>query len=83
MSAGDDFESNSVRMIFHDSDSVERVGLGVRKMHRILAPHLLENPIDFMITDISSTAVWREAIDQAAATGQEIVIVGNQDINLA
>ena len=27
-------------------------------------------------TDISSTAVWREATDQAAATGQEIMIVG-------
>ena len=47
---GEDFESNSVRMIFHDSNEPERVGLGVRKMHRILTPHLLENPIDFMIT---------------------------------
>lgn len=73
---GDDFESNSVRMVFHDSNEPERIGLGVRKTHRILAPHLLENPIDFMITDISSTAVWREAIDQASATGQEIIIVG-------
>jgi hypothetical protein len=73
---GEEFESNSVRMVFHDSGEPERVGLGVRKVHRVLAPHLLENPIDFMITDISSTAVWRLATDQAAATGQEIMIVG-------
>ena len=44
--------------------------------HGVLAPHLLDAPVNFMITDISSTAVWRRAIDQAAASGHNIVIVG-------
>jgi hypothetical protein len=45
-------------------------------MHRRLAPQLLENPINFMITDISTRARLRLAVDQASITGHELVIVG-------
>eukprot|EP00039_Didymoeca_costata_P012855 m.187247 g.187247 ORF g.187247 m.187247 type:complete len:783 (+) comp15603_c1_seq4:121-2469(+) len=70
------FQSLSVRTVLHDSSDVERKGLAVREVHRYLAPQLLENPINFMITDISSSAKMRLAVDQAAETGQEIVIIG-------
>ena len=50
--------------------------MAVRKMGRILTPQLLESPINYMITDASSSTAMRAAVDQAAATGVEIVIVG-------
>jgi hypothetical protein len=73
---GDSWDSLAVHQVLHDSNEVERQGLAIRKTHAVLAPHLLETPINFMITNISSTAVWREAIDQAAVTGHDLVIVG-------
>jgi len=73
---GASFHSLSLRTILHDSLSAERVGLGIREMHRRLAPHLLENPINLMATDISTSAAFTLAIDQAAETGHEILIVG-------
>jgi len=45
-------------------------------MHRVLTPQLLEQPIPFMITDMSSSAAMRLAVDQARATGLELVIIG-------
>lgn len=68
--------SISVREVLHDSNDVERQGLAVRLMHRRLAPQLLENPLLFMMTDISTSARMRLAVDQAAASGHELVIVG-------
>eukprot|EP01062_Namystynia_karyoxenos_P010762 TRINITY_DN13830_c0_g1_i2.p1 TRINITY_DN13830_c0_g1~~TRINITY_DN13830_c0_g1_i2.p1 ORF type:complete len:583 (+),score=65.77 TRINITY_DN13830_c0_g1_i2:85-1749(+) len=74
--ANSTWASLSVREVLHDGADQERKGLGVRAMHRALAPHLLESPIPFMITDISSSAAMRLAVDQAASTGHELVIVG-------
>ena len=67
---GSSWSSLSVRLVYHDSNDQERQGLAVRAMHRVLAPQLLENPITFMITDISSTTAMRLAVDQAAETGE-------------
>lgn len=73
---GPAFESLSVRQVLHDSAEQERKGLGVRRMHRALAPQMLENPVPFMITDVSSSAAMRLAVDQASETGHELVIIG-------
>ena len=77
LAAVDDvFRSLSVREVLHDSNDPDRKGLGVRAMAAALSPQLLENPINFMITDISTDAAFKLAIDQAASTGHELVIVG-------
>jgi len=73
---GTPFASLSVRTVLHDSTSSERQGLGVRMMHRKLAPQLLEQPVPFMIQDITSSAAMRLAVDQASDAGYELVIVG-------
>jgi hypothetical protein len=44
VSAQGHFQSLSVREVLHDSTDTERIGLGVRQMHRVLAPSLLETP---------------------------------------
>jgi hypothetical protein len=73
---GQVFDSVSVRTLYHDTSDVERQGLGLRRMAAVLAPSLLESPLHTMITDVSSTAAFRLAIDQAAAVGLDFVIVG-------
>jgi hypothetical protein len=73
---GAPFASVSVRLIYHDSSAWERKGLGVRRVQAALAPQMLDNPTRYMITDISSNATFQLAIDQAAAAGFEMVIVG-------
>ena len=70
------FTSISVRLLFHDTTELERQGLGVRRMHARLTPQLMETPLYYMITDISTTAAFRLAIDQAAAAGFEMVVIG-------
>eukprot|EP00756_Hemistasia_phaeocysticola_P051771 Hpha_TRINITY_DN26949_c0_g1::TRINITY_DN26949_c0_g1_i1::g.24849::m.24849 len=76
LSAGKSFVSLSVRLVLHDSQDLERQGLALRRQARALTPQLLENPIPFMITDVSSSAAMRAAVDQAADTGHELVIIG-------
>eukprot|EP00759_Apiculatamorpha_spiralis_P003710 PhF_6_TR11721/c0_g1_i1/m.19116 len=70
------FDSISIRTVLHDTTDWERQGLAIRLVQATLAPQLTETPLHYMITDISSTAAFRLAIDQAAQTGFEIVIVG-------
>ena len=65
-----------MRTVLHDSTAAERQGLGVRMMHRKLAPQLLEQPVTFMIQDITSSKAMRLAVDQASDAGYELVIVG-------
>jgi hypothetical protein len=67
------FESVSVYEVLHDTMDLERQGLAIRRFNRVVTPQLLEAPIPFMITDISTTGAFRHAIDQASATGVEIV----------
>ena len=76
VSAPEEFVSEAIVEILQDSNDYERQGLAIRRMQRILTPQLLENPINFMITDISTSTAMRTAVDQAAAVGVEIVIVG-------
>ena len=73
---GKPFESLSVRLILHENTDTERVGLARREMERRLSPSLTESPLNFMITDISSSKAMRLAVDQASATGHELVIIG-------
>lgn len=73
---GANFTSMPVIEILHDSADVDRQGLGIRRAQYLLTPQLLEQPIPFMIFDISSSARMRLAVDQAAAAGVELVIVG-------
>ena len=67
------FTSVSVYEVLHDTMDLERQGLAIRRFNRVVTPQLLEAPIPFMITDISTTGAFRHAIDQASATGVEIV----------
>lgn len=73
---GASWASQDVREIFHDTTDVERQGLGVRKVASILTPQLLAAPLHYMITDVSSNASFKLAIDQAAQAGFEMVIIG-------
>jgi len=70
------FTSLHIVETLQDTSDGERQGLAVRTMARHLTPQLLESPIPYMIQDISTTATFRLAIDQAASTGHELVIVG-------
>lgn len=73
---GEEWASQDVRIVFHDSLELERQGLGVRKVSSILTPQLLASPLHYMITDISSNASFKLAIDQAADAGMEMIIIG-------
>ncbi|MBL0157829.1 MAG: alpha-galactosidase [Bryobacterales bacterium] len=57
-----------------DSSDRERNGLAKRRMYRVLAPWSTENPI-FMHVRQSDAASVKLAIDQAAETGFEMVIL--------
>lgn len=57
-----------------DSDDRERKGLFQRRMYAKIAPWITENPI-FMHCTSSNPVIVREAIDQCAATGYEMVIL--------
>jgi len=84
---GPAFESLSVRLVLHDSSDIERKGLTLRECYSKLAPHLSESPIMFMANNVSGFELnatgpqnlspsLRVAIDQASATGVELVIIG-------
>ena len=53
LASGEEFSSLSVRFVLQDSNEMERQGLGVRKTMMTLAPSLMENPMIWMITDIT------------------------------
>ena len=58
-------------LVIGTSDS-ERTGLSVRRLTRLLAPQVQENPIYFHMTDSSSKA-FRATVDQLAEVGFEMV----------
>jgi hypothetical protein len=66
----------SSRFVLHDTTDWERQGNGIRKVQSVIAPQLLETPLAFMITDISTTEAFRLAITQASAVGIELIIIG-------
>ncbi|MCQ6561346.1 hypothetical protein [Paenibacillus mendelii] len=71
---GETFETFRTFILVHDSTDRERKGLAQRRMYRTLAPWVTENPI-FMHVRSMDPAVIREAIDQCAEVGFEMVIL--------
>ena len=71
---GDNFQSFRTFELLNDSDDRERKGLARRKMYRIIAPQVTENPIFMHVRQSDSEAV-RLAIDQCAEVGFEMVIM--------
>lgn len=68
------FSSHRVWELFHDSWDRERKSLQVRKMYRIAAPWINENPIFMHVRNADDNAV-KKAIDQCAEVGFEMVIM--------
>ncbi|MDQ2863781.1 MAG: hypothetical protein M3R50_09085 [Bacteroidota bacterium] len=60
--------------MMYDSYDKERCGLAERQMYRILAPWSSENHIFLHLTSIDPKIV-KEAVDQCAATGFEMIIL--------
>jgi hypothetical protein len=71
---GETFESLRAFELAPDSDDRERRTLATRRMYRAIAPWIAENPI-LMHVVASDTNRVRNAIDQAAETGFEMVIM--------
>ncbi len=67
------FKSFRTFELYHDSDDRERKGLAIRKMMRMLAPWVSDNPLMLHLTSTNPTLVKR-AIDQCAEVGFEMVI---------
>ena len=71
---GDTFESYRTFELVHDGTERERKGLALRRMYRTISPWVTENPI-FMHAAHDQPAALRNAIDQAAEVGFEMVII--------
>ena len=71
---GKTFESFRVFELVQDSTERERRGLALRRSYRTLAPWSQENPILMHVRSAEPAAV-KEAIDQCAAVGFEMVIM--------
>jgi hypothetical protein len=72
--AGATFSSFTTWELLFDSSDRERRGLALRRMYRTVAPWVTENPV-FMHLRSSDPAEIRQAVDQSAATGFEMVIL--------
>jgi hypothetical protein len=59
--------------IVADTYDPERLGMAVKRLYRLWAPHSQENPIFFHATDTTSSGFQTE-IDQMAAVGFEMLI---------
>lgn len=66
----------SSRFMLHDTSDWDRQGVGIRKMQSVIAPQLTESPIEWMITDISTTEAFQTSLTQASQAGFEMVIIG-------
>jgi hypothetical protein len=71
---GGTFESFRVFELVQDSTDRERRGLALRHAYRALAPWTQENPVLMHVRSAEPAAV-KEAIDQCAAVGFEMVIM--------
>ena len=72
--AGGTFESFRVFELVQDSTERERRGLALRRAYRTLAPWTQENPVLMHVRSAQPDAV-KEAIDQCAAVGFQMVIM--------
>ena len=70
---GTTFDSHRTYELIHDSTDRERKSLAVRKLFRTFAPWSTENPIMLHLTTTDPKKA-REAMDQAAECGFEMVI---------
>ncbi|MBM3823946.1 MAG: alpha-galactosidase [Verrucomicrobia bacterium] len=74
LAPGEVFESYRGWVLPQDSTDRERCGLAVRRMYRILAPWVTENPLMMHLVSSRGEAVTN-AIDQCAETGFEMLIL--------
>lgn len=74
LAPGETFTSFRTWELFHDSRDQERQGLAIRRMHRVVAPWVTENPILMHVRQADDASV-RKAIDQCAEVGFELVIM--------
>ena len=72
--AGGTFESFRVFELAMDSTDRERRGLAIRRMYRTVAPWVTENPLMHHLLESDPEQV-KQAIDQAAEVGFEMVIL--------
>ena len=72
--AGGAFSSHRIWELFHDSWDKERKTLQIRKMYRVAAPWVAENPIFMHVRNADNESV-KKAIDQCAEVGFEMVIM--------
>lgn len=68
------FETFRVFELVYDSEDRERRGLSLRRLYRTVAPWVTENPL-MLHCKSSNEKVIKNAIDQAQATGFEMVIL--------
>jgi hypothetical protein len=71
---GKTFESFHLFELVQDSDNRERCALAQKRMYRTIAPWITENPL-MLHCKSSNEKVIKTAIDQAAETGFEMVIL--------
>jgi len=71
---GDVFSSYRVWVLPFDSTDRERCGLAVRRMYRVIAPWVTENPLMMHLVS-SSAEAFTNAVDQCAAVGFEMLIL--------
>ncbi|MEK3890029.1 hypothetical protein [Bacillus sp. FSL K6-3431] len=71
---GESFETFRTFELIYDSTERERKALSQKRMYRIVAPWVTENPI-FMHVLSDGTDKVKEAIDQSAEVGFEMVIL--------
>jgi hypothetical protein len=69
---GSQFESFRVFEMLFDTTERYRKGLSLRKLYRVIAPWVTENPLILHLTTSDESKI-RQAIDQAADCGFEIV----------
>ncbi|MDG2015019.1 MAG: hypothetical protein P8J33_16055 [Pirellulaceae bacterium] len=74
IAAGQSFQSCRAFELVYDSTERERRSLALRRMYRIIAPWITENPIMHHLT-VSDPATVERAIKQAAEVGFEMVIL--------
>ena len=74
LAPGAEWRSFRAIVLVHDSTERERKGLAVRRVFRALAPWCAENPLMMHVLPASDEVV-RNAIDQCAAVGFEMVIL--------
>ena len=71
---GASFDTFRTFELLYDSDDRERQGLALRRMQRVVAPWITENPILMHLTTSDSASI-RRAVDQCARVGFEMIIL--------